>query len=48
VAIGKIEDAGAVVIAPRHVVPLIRVVHGGVQPAIIDRVGIFVRKNSEL
>ena len=48
VAVGKAENAGAVVVTARHVVPLVRRSHGGDQPAVVYGVRIFVGKNPEL
>src|ERR1035441_6251031 len=48
VAIGKVKNAGPIVIASRHVVPLIWVGHGGNQPAVVDGISILVRKDPEV
>src|ERR1017187_9870860 len=37
VAIGKVKHAGAIVVAPRHIAPLVWVGRSEHQPAVVDR-----------
>lgn len=48
VSVGEIKSAGAIVVASRHVVPLIWAVHLCDQPAVVNGIGILIRENPEL